>query len=441
MNGVFRPSCQNPPQHYKELTTRAHSSSRPGRGNIAKEKVFIAANIIDEGLIRGQWGTSLLSLIDLLGEDNTFVSIYDNDSGEATSAALRELQLSMKCNSSVVTGDHLPLSSFPTTRLPNGEERVRRITYLAEIRNRLLRPLDSQYVTNSTEGFVSAAKTKLDKTLFLNDVYFDPVEAAQLLFSTNYHDGKARYRAACGIDFVHGVQMYDTFFVRDAEGYGSGLMVYPWFAPVGHGVSRKAVLGQTDAVPVRSCWGGMAAFDAALFQTRDASSPFTNTPDYSLLQFRSSEEPFWEASECCLIFADIEERCGLPDIAHGTGVFLNPYIRVAYSKTTWQWLPFFRRFERIFQYAQYIVSKVAYPRHGERRLHEAGDMVNQLVWQPSSHNTSQNAGRFIDVHRQATSGGFCGLQKMFVMEKDLQAANTGGTGRNWESVNVPADEN
>lgn len=107
-NGVFRPSYQNPPQHYKELTTRAHSSSRPGRGNIAKEKVFIAANIIDGGLIRGQWGTSLLSLIDLLGEDNTFVSIYENDSGEATSAALRELQLSMKCKQEARPLDILP---------------------------------------------------------------------------------------------------------------------------------------------------------------------------------------------------------------------------------------------------------------------------------------------------------------------------------------------
>ena len=69
----------------------------PGRGNVRQDEVFIAANIINEELIRGPWGAALLELIDLLGEDNVFVSIYENDSGYGTQKALQELQRNFSC--------------------------------------------------------------------------------------------------------------------------------------------------------------------------------------------------------------------------------------------------------------------------------------------------------------------------------------------------------
>src|SRR5271167_1432468 len=40
------------------------------------ETVFIAANIIDASLITGAWGRSLRALVDLIGKDRVFVSIY-----------------------------------------------------------------------------------------------------------------------------------------------------------------------------------------------------------------------------------------------------------------------------------------------------------------------------------------------------------------------------
>jgi hypothetical protein len=76
------------------------STSGHGRGNIHNQKVYIAANIISEDLIRGQWGNSLRELVDLLGDDNVFDSIYENDSGKGTQAALRTLQQSLRCTSS-----------------------------------------------------------------------------------------------------------------------------------------------------------------------------------------------------------------------------------------------------------------------------------------------------------------------------------------------------
>jgi hypothetical protein len=65
--------------------------------NIHQEKVFIAANIVDAHLIRGHWGLQLLQLIALLGDDNVFLSIYENDSGPMTTTALYELQEKLTC--------------------------------------------------------------------------------------------------------------------------------------------------------------------------------------------------------------------------------------------------------------------------------------------------------------------------------------------------------
>ncbi|KIX07933.1 uncharacterized protein Z518_02587 [Rhinocladiella mackenziei CBS 650.93] len=355
---------------------------------------------------------------------------------------------SLVCNSSVITGGHLPLSSFPTMRLPDGEDRVQRITYLAEVRNRLLQPLEASYAGNSS-GFRSAADIKFDKILFINDVFFNPLDAVQLLFSTNGGKGTAEYRAACAIDFVCGIMFYDSFVVRDTDGFGMGLMFYPWFTTSGSGTSRAFVQSQKDAVPVRSCWGGMAAFNASLFQTRRSKLPLSETrlePVSSSdphtkpqlpLRFRSSQEPFWEAAECCLIFADIEALYGDPNVENGTGVFINPYIRIAYSQTTWEWLPIFRRFERMFEYLQYVVSMIGYPEYNPRRLHEAGQLVEETVWVSASEHDAASVGHFMRVRREAAPGGFCGQRRMFVMKRDLETANTGGTGKNWEKIRVP----
>ena len=89
---IILPSYQNPPAHYNALRDAVISSTQPGRGNPHSEKVFIATNILQADLIRGAWGTSVLELIDLLGEENVFLSIYENDSDPGTVEALREFR-------------------------------------------------------------------------------------------------------------------------------------------------------------------------------------------------------------------------------------------------------------------------------------------------------------------------------------------------------------
>lgn len=144
--------------------------------------------------------------------------------------------------------------------IPSGEQRLKRIAYLAEVRNRALRPLD--------DPASPAYSVHFDKLLFLDDIAFDPIDAANLLFSTNMDEesGKTKYEAACAVDFINPFKFSDTSATRDAEGHSMGTPFFPWFSNSGEAQSRHDVLDQRDAVRVRSCWGGMVAFQGKWFQ-------------------------------------------------------------------------------------------------------------------------------------------------------------------------------
>jgi hypothetical protein len=112
----------------------------------------------------------------------------------------------------------------------------------------------------------------------------------------------------CAVDFINAFKFYDYFATRDLEGYEMGMQFFPWFADVGDAASRQDVMSQKDAVRVRSCWGGMTAFEASWFQKPLVSKPVSGktsttrvaTIPSSPLRFRYEEDPFWEASEVCI---------------------------------------------------------------------------------------------------------------------------------------------
>jgi hypothetical protein len=81
---ILTPSYTRRPSHYVGA-------------NPHQERVFIAANIVDKDLIKGAWGKALLKLIEIIGPENTFLSIYENDSGSDTKIALEELGAELKC--------------------------------------------------------------------------------------------------------------------------------------------------------------------------------------------------------------------------------------------------------------------------------------------------------------------------------------------------------
>lgn len=446
--GVALPSYSNPPEHYTTLSKRVRDSTDLGRANINNEKVYIAASLYDENgdLVAGDWGRSVLGLINMLGPDNVFLSVYENDPDTLAQSALDTFAEAVPCNSSVVS-EHLDYSEIPHVITPDGVPRLKRIAYLAEVRNRALRPLD-----NSTSP---ASQIRFDKLLYINDIAFDPLDAANLLFSTNVdEDGKTQYRAACATDFINPFKFYDTFATRDLEGNNMGVPFFPWFTAAGQADSRRDVISQTDAVRVRSCWGGMVAFEAKWFQMESLSTTEapTSTKDATLssglvapldvastslssiestqipLRFRAETEIYWDGSECCLINADLQSP-RTTNISAPTGIYLNPYIRVAYSTNVLSWLSFTKRFERLYPFVHHYVNLlVSRPGYNPRRLQQEGDEVADRMWQWDEKSlakmrsgnvtdTSDFHGSFEEVKRIAQAGGFCGGAMLLVINE------------------------
>ncbi|EAW13835.1 glycosyltransferase family 69 protein [Aspergillus clavatus NRRL 1] len=418
LTSIFRPSYTRPPSHYSVLRDAVSKSTASGRGNIRNEKVFIAASLYDRGghLAGGEWGDRVLQLIDLLGKDNVFLSIYENDSGPEGDSALRNFAKRIPSKSSIVSEEHLELEHLPKVTIPGGEKRIKRIEYLAEVRNRALKPLEDD------------PATRYDKLLYLNDVIFDPVDVLQLLFSTNVDEsGAARYRAACAVDFINPFKFYDTYATRDLQGYGMGLPFYPWFSAAGHGDSRKDVLAGKDAVRVRSCWGGMVAFDAKFFQHDKGGKDSDCAPS----RFRASHDLFWEASECCLIHADIQEPQMEPDKITDTGIYMNPFVRVAYDTKTFSWLGTTRRFEKLYSFIHNIGNRlVGLPWYNPRRAEVPGQTVQENVWVPDAN--AKDGGSFQLIDRIAGNDGYCGRRGLQVIVEHRKGGQEG-----YENIPVP----
>jgi hypothetical protein len=445
--GIFVPSYSNPPQRYVTLRREIEQTDAKGRGNTYNEKVFIAAAVYDhEGeLLGGEWGVRLRQFVDILGPDNVFLSIYENDADEKAQLAMKAFAESVTCNKAIVH-EHLDLDTLAHVSTPSGETRLKRIAFLAEVRNRALRPLD--------DPDSSAYNRRFDKVLYVNDVFFDPVEAANLLFSTNVDErsGKTNYRAACAVDFVNPFKFYDTFATRDNEGYRMGVPFFPWFTNSGNGTSRQDVLDQKDAVRVKSCWGGMVAFEANWLQPRMHVSKIDTPANATLspaLRFRAEPDTYWDSSECCLIHADLASLADEKDPA----IYMNPYIRVAYTPAVLHWLQFTRRFERLYPWAQSFVNRIsARPSFNPRRTQQPGDEVldRVWVWDPPSQRmlqtlgesgvrisqevaaTSKLNGSWEEVARTATAGQFCGLRSLLYINKHSKVGE-----KPWAFADVP----
>ncbi|KAK8116791.1 uncharacterized protein PG998_005072 [Apiospora kogelbergensis] len=444
------------PQHYRDLAARCavdggkSAAASGGCANPFKEKVFISVSLYDKDghLAMGSWGQTLLELVHLIGEDNVYVSIYENDSGEAGEKALNWLKSQLKCRHKVVYDPHVALSDFPTVRMPDGTDRTKRLAYLSEMRNRPLRPLDQ---VDEQDGVV-----EYDKILFLNDVAFHPVDAAQLLFSTNIGpDGRTRYLSTCGMDFDNPLLFYDLYAQRDAEGFSNGLPIFPYFSNAGAGLSRTAVLRQVDAVPVTACWGGIVAMQARYVQNLNSSMPDPQFRDIgrhvidpakpvnvaSPVRFRYEPEVFYDACECCLFLADVTQaaRKQIAGVENqnkdpgdlGLGTYVNPFVRVAYSQKTLAWLPWVRRWERLLSVPQRILTSILrLPTHNPHRAVREGEALKEEIW--INNDGGGGGGRWELVPRQARNGMQCGVREMQLVQQSQRTNDV-----NWQNTQMP----
>lgn len=164
---TFSPKQPEPFAHRPSITAqdlRPHISS-----------VFIASvQYNSEDILRAHWIPNLLKLLNELQTANitVYVSIYENHSLDGTKSALSELARTLKnlninhtidldteARASVIEKSISSPSGWLETRY--GKE-LRRIVYLAGVRNRALKPLQS----------LGKDGVKFDKILFTNDIFY-----------------------------------------------------------------------------------------------------------------------------------------------------------------------------------------------------------------------------------------------------------------------------
>jgi len=140
---------------------------------VKQEKIYISSiHWNNEVILRGHWNTAVLALCKALGPESVYVSIYESGSYDDTKGALRMLDEELDqigVRKSIVLdetshADEMAKSPAATgwIQTPRGRTEMRRIPYLAGLRNRSLKPLES----------LAEAGEKFDKILFLNDVVF-----------------------------------------------------------------------------------------------------------------------------------------------------------------------------------------------------------------------------------------------------------------------------
>ncbi|KKZ65449.1 hypothetical protein EMCG_08722 [[Emmonsia] crescens] len=298
------------------LLTRSSSPPEPADTTLVPEikSVFVAStHWNNEAILQSHWNTAVVELARKFGKDNIYISVYESGSWDNSKGALRDLdrqleEIGVERTIALDPATHQDEINKPPAKegwidTPRGKRELRRIPYLAHMRNKSLEPL---------ERLVEAGRT-FDKIIFLNDVIFSMTDIISLL---NTRSGS--YAAACSLDFAKPGRFYDTFALRDWKGSAAFSQQYPYFSARR---SRNALIAGKP-IPVQSCWNGIAIFDAAPFQTPQNPLRFRAIPD-SLAKYHL------EASECCLIHYD-------NPLTPSKGVWLNPNVRVGYNLVAYE---------------------------------------------------------------------------------------------------------
>lgn len=174
------------PSFFSDVESRqAFQGSVPQMGNPNNETIFIAAIFRkSEIMLRENWSPALVSLVHHLGPQNVYVSIIESGSWDGTKAALvdldgilgeagveRTIELGMDRLAQLEELKHVPEEGQDRTGwLYTGRKEsesgweMRRIPYLARLRNRAMEPLLK--VWDEGRG------RKFDKILWINDVVF-----------------------------------------------------------------------------------------------------------------------------------------------------------------------------------------------------------------------------------------------------------------------------
>lgn len=140
---------------------------------VPRERIYIASMHFNNGaILKSHWNNAVLKLAETFGVENVFVSVYESGSWDDSKEVLRELDAELEKRgvphrietSDVTHHDELEKGDkgegwIDTKR---GKRELRRIPYLAKLRNKTLKDLFDLHEKGVT----------FDKVLFLNDVVF-----------------------------------------------------------------------------------------------------------------------------------------------------------------------------------------------------------------------------------------------------------------------------
>lgn len=149
-------------------------------GNAKPEKIFIAGiHWNNEKVLREHWVPGVLRLVKHFGEDNVYVSVQESGSWDRSKEALAELDKGLEMvgvRKKIILDEttHEDEIKKPPGRggwiqTPRGLKELRRVPYLARLRNLVLEPLYE----------LAQAGEHFDKVLFINDVVFKVCTAIQ----------------------------------------------------------------------------------------------------------------------------------------------------------------------------------------------------------------------------------------------------------------------
>lgn len=160
---------------------------RSGSGAMRRrERIYIASMHWNNAeVLKDYWNDAVIKLTETFGADNVFVSIYESGSWDDSKEALQSLDEELEKRNvprrvEVSDTTHYDEITKPKSErgegwidTSRGERELRRIPYLAKLRNKTIQDL----IDLSEKGIT------FDKVLFLNDVVFT-VRMAKWIFFT-----------------------------------------------------------------------------------------------------------------------------------------------------------------------------------------------------------------------------------------------------------------
>ncbi|KAI8924536.1 cryptococcal mannosyltransferase 1-domain-containing protein [Entophlyctis helioformis] len=263
------------------------TSNGTSNGTTARKRYFIALNFHNSQDVLPSLLSELLRLVDHLGPDRVFVSVFENGSKDRTKSLLRAFE-------AVLAHFKVPNNINLSDEVSDYKNK-NRIDLLAGYRNRAIEPMFKQSV-------------HYNSIFFINDVFHCLDDTLELIHQSEMQQSDI----TCGFDFwQYSFRFYDTWVGRTLSGNTVREFWYQGSFVYDPAARARYELG----LPVQaySCWNGMAVLNTAPFYKHN-------------VRFRRSDPAAGEcaASECQLIAKDYW--------AAGYGrVLMVPHVRVVYD--------------------------------------------------------------------------------------------------------------